>query len=83
MDIIVQPISGHSENVRYYFGCYDPLQYPLLFLFGEPGWHCGIQRVDKHKRDSMCCGQVLLNFNAMASASDLLQQENEGNYCYV
>ncbi|KAL7257397.1 hypothetical protein ACSBR1_003658 [Camellia fascicularis] len=76
-DIIVQPVSGHSKNVRCYFGCYDPLQYPLLFPFGEPRWHCGIQRVDKHKGDTTCRRQVLLNLNAMASISHLLQQENE------
>lgn len=37
--------------MQYYFGCYDPLQYPLLFPYGETGWHQGIQRVDKGKRE--------------------------------
>ncbi|KAK9688716.1 hypothetical protein RND81_09G006000 [Saponaria officinalis] len=29
----------------HYYGCYDPLQYPLLFPRGESGWHQGISRV--------------------------------------
>ncbi|XP_028100698.1 uncharacterized protein LOC114300041 [Camellia sinensis] len=48
-DIVVHQISGHSEKVQWYFGCYDPLQYPLLFPYGESGWHYGIDRVDKKK----------------------------------
>nr|XP_027067427.1 uncharacterized protein LOC113693039 [Coffea arabica] len=35
---------GHSRRIQYYYGCYDPLQYPLLFPFGETGWQPGIQR---------------------------------------
>ncbi|KAG6695627.1 hypothetical protein I3842_09G107500 [Carya illinoinensis] len=39
--------SGGSHIVQYYFGCYDPLQYPLLFPLGDTGWHQGIQRVNR------------------------------------
>ncbi|XP_042970258.1 uncharacterized protein LOC122302876 [Carya illinoinensis] len=46
-DICVFSHSGGSHIVQYYFGCYDPLQYPLLFPFGDTGWHQGIQRVSK------------------------------------
>ncbi|XP_015161034.1 uncharacterized protein [Solanum tuberosum] len=37
--------SNNSQLVHYYYGCYDSLQYPLLFPFGENGWHCGIQKI--------------------------------------
>ena len=37
--------SNRSQLVNYYYGCYDPLQYPLLFPYGQNGWHCGIQKV--------------------------------------
>nr|XP_027101001.1 uncharacterized protein LOC113720276 [Coffea arabica] len=30
---------GKDHLVQYYYGCYDPLQYPLLFPFGETRWH--------------------------------------------
>ncbi|KAG6702148.1 hypothetical protein I3842_07G019400 [Carya illinoinensis] len=46
-DICVFSHSGGSHIVQYYFGCYDPLQYPLLFPLGDTGWHQGIQRVNR------------------------------------
>ena len=46
-DIIVFNEAGGSHIVQYYFGCYDPLQYPLLFPFGDSGWHQGIKKVER------------------------------------
>ncbi|KAG6641956.1 hypothetical protein CIPAW_09G109800 [Carya illinoinensis] len=46
-DIFVYKHVGESHIVQYYFGCYDPLQYPLLFPFGDIGWHQGIQRINR------------------------------------
>lgn len=37
--------SDSTHKVNYYFGCYNPLQYPLLFPFGQGGWHCGIKKL--------------------------------------
>ncbi|XP_028055550.1 uncharacterized protein LOC114259710 [Camellia sinensis] len=54
-DIVVHQISGHSEKVQWYFGCYDPLQYPLLFPYGESGWHYGIKRKQKNKKTTISC----------------------------
>ncbi|GER31933.1 glutamate receptor ionotropic, partial [Striga asiatica] len=34
-DIIVHSHSGHSHQISYYFGFYDPLQYPIPFPLGE------------------------------------------------
>ncbi|KAL3365177.1 hypothetical protein AABB24_010370 [Solanum stoloniferum] len=39
--------SNKSQLVNYYYGCYDPLQYPLLFPYGQNGWHCGIKKFNK------------------------------------
>ncbi|XP_019231846.1 PREDICTED: uncharacterized protein LOC109212634 [Nicotiana attenuata] len=39
--------SDKTQRVNYYFGCYDPLQYPLLFPHGQSGWHCGIKKLPK------------------------------------
>ncbi|KAL7174997.1 hypothetical protein ACSBR2_028742 [Camellia fascicularis] len=36
-DIIVHRKSSGSQRVLHYYGCYDPLQYPLLFPYGETG----------------------------------------------
>ncbi|KAG5523753.1 hypothetical protein RHGRI_030663 [Rhododendron griersonianum] len=43
-DIIVHSNSRHKHRVQHYYGCYDPLQYPLLFARGEVGWHQNILR---------------------------------------
>nr|KAJ0204458.1 hypothetical protein LSAT_V11C500251650 [Lactuca sativa] len=37
--IEVKTHNNESKSVQYYFGCYDPLHYPLMFPFGELGWH--------------------------------------------
>ncbi|XP_021717622.1 uncharacterized protein LOC110685399 [Chenopodium quinoa] len=36
--IIVHGKSAQTHQICHYYGCYDPLQYLLLFLFGECGW---------------------------------------------
>lgn len=43
-EIIVHEHSGNRHRVKHYYGCYDPLQYPLLFPNGEVGWHQGIRK---------------------------------------
>ncbi|XP_012846888.1 PREDICTED: uncharacterized protein LOC105966858 isoform X1 [Erythranthe guttata] len=44
-DIHVYTGVGLRRNINYYSGFYDPLQYPLLFPYGEPAWHAGIERL--------------------------------------
>ncbi|XP_042961368.1 uncharacterized protein LOC122296047 [Carya illinoinensis] len=58
-DIIIFNQAGGSHIVQYYFGCYDPLQYPLLFPFGDSGWHQGIKKVER--------GTISLNAQALES----------------
>lgn len=36
--IIIQTHSRHKHKVKYYFGCYDPLHYPLLNPRGKSWW---------------------------------------------
>ncbi|XP_021732988.1 uncharacterized protein LOC110699780 [Chenopodium quinoa] len=36
--IIVHGKSAQTHRICHYYGCYDPLQYLLLFPFGECGW---------------------------------------------
>nr|GLL17688.1 uncharacterized protein LOC109154419 [Ipomoea trifida] len=50
-DIRVLGKTGQSHSVKYYYGCYDPLQYPLLFPHGESGWHEGISKHTKSFAD--------------------------------
>ncbi|GAA0170490.1 hypothetical protein LIER_24735 [Lithospermum erythrorhizon] len=45
-DIIIHSHSGYNHKLKHYYGCYDPLQYPLLFPFGEAGWHRNIPKTN-------------------------------------
>ncbi|XP_031099719.1 uncharacterized protein LOC116003920 [Ipomoea triloba] len=66
---------GRSQNIQYYYGCYDPLQYPLLFPFGDVGWHEGIQRA-LQSRNLQPLGYVnslSINANTQLSVDDLIR----------
>ncbi|KAL0403995.1 UNVERIFIED_CONTAM: hypothetical protein Sradi_2040300 [Sesamum radiatum] len=82
-DIRVYPKS-RSQKIEYYYGCYDPLQYPLLFPRGEPGWHVGIKRknhseiIGYQKRMRSCEGEHLVHPSRVSSGVQLLQAEAEG-----
>lgn len=45
-DIIVHAQSGQRHRVKHYYGCYDPMQYPLLFPRGDAGWHQNITKIE-------------------------------------
>ncbi|KAK4380888.1 hypothetical protein Sango_3022100 [Sesamum angolense] len=83
-DIRVYPKSGRSQKIEYYYGCYDPLQYPLLFPRGEPGWHVGIkrkklsERIGSQKRMRLCEGEHMVHPSLVSSSTQLLQVEAEG-----
>ncbi|GAA0158040.1 hypothetical protein LIER_15165 [Lithospermum erythrorhizon] len=55
-DIRVYARSGHSHNIQYYYACYDPLQYVLMFHVGEPGWHGNIPTVGSILVESSSAG---------------------------
>ncbi|XP_012841137.1 PREDICTED: uncharacterized protein LOC105961450 [Erythranthe guttata] len=44
-DIVVHARSGHKHRIKHYYGCYDPMQYPLLFPKGDTGWHQNIPKI--------------------------------------
>ncbi|KAG7986452.1 hypothetical protein I3843_03G080700 [Carya illinoinensis] len=78
-DIFVFNHIGGSHLVQYYFGCYDPLQYPLLFPFGDIGWHQGIQRINKRSASVSTNNSTaeLLNPHQSTSAEQLLRREQQ------
>ena len=79
-DIIVYSHFGSSHRVQYYFGCYDPLQYPLLFPYGHVGWHQGIQRVKKGKKYLPSQVEVQINPCESSSAKELINKEMKGKH---
>ncbi|XP_074290615.1 uncharacterized protein LOC141617330 [Silene latifolia] len=42
--IIVTSNDNTTHRIMHYYGCYDPLQYPLLFPAGECGWVQGLRK---------------------------------------
>ncbi|XP_020245001.1 uncharacterized protein LOC109823124 [Asparagus officinalis] len=73
-EIVIHEHSGQRHYVKHYYGCYDPLQYPLLFPKGESGWHQNIMKID--------CSISKQNNNSsqfrFSSVHELLQQEQTG-----
>ncbi|KAL6556941.1 hypothetical protein OROHE_006817 [Orobanche hederae] len=80
-DIRVYTSSGQTHRVHYYYGCYDPLQYPLLFPFKESGCHTGIRRISlasataHSRRNKQCSGQIAVYPHGHQSAESILYVE--------
>ncbi|KAG5547752.1 hypothetical protein RHGRI_013442 [Rhododendron griersonianum] len=74
-DIRVHTHDGHSRKIQYYYGCYDPLQYPLLFPLGEPGWHQGIKKTKPIHTRQPSQGQTLVLPGNATTAENLIAQE--------
>ncbi|XP_042942909.1 uncharacterized protein LOC122277096 [Carya illinoinensis] len=78
-DIFVFNHSGGSHIVQYYFGCYDPLQYPLLFPFGDVGWHQGIERISRGRRSTYNETNGSINPQQSVTAEELLAREQRAS----
>ena len=46
-DIVIKTHEGELKHISELNGAYDPLQYPLLFPYGEYGWHDNILRANE------------------------------------
>jgi len=75
--IVVFGKSGKSHKMRNYYGCYESLQYPLLFPYGESGWHKGIKRSSKrhHETNNMTFS---INNVLVQTDEDLINEEDNG-----
>ena len=45
-EIVVKTHEDKLQHINELNGAYDPMQYPLLFPYGEYGWHSNIYRRD-------------------------------------
>lgn len=81
-DILVQKHDGHSQRISHYYGCYDPLQYPLLFPLGEPGRHQGIKKTKPSDTLQLSPGQQKISPRHSRKAEQLLTNEAAGKYFY-
>ncbi|KAL3844193.1 hypothetical protein ACJIZ3_001596 [Penstemon smallii] len=82
-DIRVYTEEGRTHKVNYYYSCYNPLQYPILFPHGEPGWHPGIAKVvlrrdaSSRKRKDLCPNASVVDLGNIGSAARILATEEE------
>jgi len=76
-DIVVYSHPGYSHSIKYYFGCYDPLSYPLLLPLGESGWHEGIKRRVSSRRQNVR-NSVAPNVVNFESPESFLASEETG-----
>lgn len=79
-DITVSSHSGETHKVNYYFGCYDPQQYPLLFPHGDTGWHQGIDKVNIRRKQVVPLDEDLINLSEINSVTTLIANETAGKF---
>ncbi|XP_015167740.1 uncharacterized protein [Solanum tuberosum] len=79
-DIAVHEHSGYKHRVKHYYGCYDPLQYPLILPKGEGGWHQGIQKcrnpIKNSQRAALPSHQI--GRSSFTNAAEMFAHEEQG-----
>ncbi|XP_021776455.1 uncharacterized protein LOC110740285 [Chenopodium quinoa] len=73
--ILVYGKSATSHRIYHHYGCYDPLQYPLLFPYGECGWNQGLKKKSCNGRGQAAVQTEPVMTCAVQNVDDLLQQE--------
>ncbi|XP_022853134.1 uncharacterized protein LOC111374654 [Olea europaea var. sylvestris] len=76
-DITIYDHSSDSHRVHYNYDCYDPLQYPLLFPFGESGWHEGIKRIKNIESRNRYLPESTGLPNTIISATEIIENEDK------
>ena len=77
----VDSVRVHDNfSINYCYGFYDPLQYPLLFPYGDNGWHLGIRKNSNHKNVHYVAHDTVIDARGVNSIDELLSQENLGNF---
>ncbi|CAI9117956.1 OLC1v1019448C1 [Oldenlandia corymbosa var. corymbosa] len=89
--IIGQHIQVYPKNkkrddkpqvIQQYFGCYDPLQYPLIFPDGHPGWHRSIKKINMVGEDMVtsrsCAGESIRHIENYTDVEDFIDDEMKG-----
>lgn len=64
--IIVSGRSNKSHRLKHFYGCYDPLSYPLLFPYGESGWRRSIPRCPRNG-----AGRPVLQYDPVQEATSV------------
>ncbi|XP_021775348.1 uncharacterized protein LOC110739200 [Chenopodium quinoa] len=73
--ILVSGKSCESHRIYHNYGCYEPLQYPLLFPCGECDWMQGLKKTSHADRRQASLYPDPIMSCAVHSVEDLLSQE--------
>ncbi|KAH9624793.1 hypothetical protein KSS87_003736 [Heliosperma pusillum] len=73
--IVVSGKDNDSHRIMHFYGCYDPLQYPLLFPYGDCGWHQGLKKMSTGGRAQLTNQQNRVDTSILTSAEVLLTEE--------
>ncbi|XP_021747135.1 uncharacterized protein LOC110712984 [Chenopodium quinoa] len=81
--IVVRGKSNDPHRIYHHYGCYDPLQYPLLFPYGDCGWSEGITKksgASQEQGNSAMASAIhteehVLEQAAIHTEEDVLEQE--------
>nr|XP_027090441.1 uncharacterized protein LOC113711476 [Coffea arabica] len=81
--------TGSRKIVKQHYGCYDTLQYPLIFPSRETGWHPGILRKTKtqilQQLDQTCEKENLLSIDQCTDIEQLFiaEQTDQSNLLHI
>ncbi|XP_074293042.1 uncharacterized protein LOC141619937 [Silene latifolia] len=81
-DILVYACSGQPHRILHYYSCYDPLQYPLLFPFGETGWYRAIYRRGYRRHHRRDCPTFPINEVLVQSVDSIMETEDQGQFSF-
>ncbi|XP_021741311.1 uncharacterized protein LOC110707591 [Chenopodium quinoa] len=68
------------HRIMHYYGCHDPLQYPLLYPHGDCEWHEGLEKINTID-SNVPLQQEVCPLESIESVEDLLAEE-EANIVY-
>jgi hypothetical protein len=69
-NVVLHGNNKEIQSIKAYYGCYDPLSYPLFFPRGELGWHRKIPKANTKEED----------VRKADAAQDNDDDENPGKY---
>ncbi|XP_021716916.1 uncharacterized protein LOC110684794 [Chenopodium quinoa] len=74
--------SNVSHRIYHHYGCYDPLQYPLLFPRGESGWNQGLKKRSWGGRQQTAA-QVDPVLSCFVHTAEELLDAEASHKCYI
>ncbi|XP_074318183.1 uncharacterized protein LOC141654977 [Silene latifolia] len=81
--ITVTAKDNQTHRIMHYYGCYDPLQYPLLFPYGECGWVQGLRKITPQLTQGGVGAHNIIPSELNLTVADLLEDEsNRLNQAY-